>query len=194
MANVDQPSGFTPVRHLNGNPYNGQFNMYFVTDGNAMYIGDAIKTAGSGDTLGKYGTVVRAAAGNAIRGVVIGFSNTPYLAANVEDLSMAYRLASVDMYVAVADDPDLIFEAQEDNLADTLIADDVGSIVNLVATAGSSLTGISGMEIDSSEGGQTASKTFLVMGLVDRPDNALGSYAKWNVYPLLHELRSSTGI
>lgn len=193
MANVDQPSGFTPVRHLNGNPYNGQFNMYFVSDGTAMFIGDAVKSGGSADTLGKYGTIVRAAAGNAIRGVVIGFSNTPYLAANVEDLSMAYRLASVDMYVAVADDPDLIFEAQEDD-SDTMVAGDVGSIVNLTTTAGSSLTGISGMELVSSEGGNTSSKTFLVLGLVDRPDNVLGTYAKWNVYPILHELRSSTGI
>lgn len=194
MANVDQPSGFLPVRHLNGNPYNGQFNMYFVSDANAMWIGDAVKSSGSADTLGKYGTVVRAAAGNAIRGVVIGFSNTPYLAANVEDLSMAYRLASVEMYVAVADDPDLIFEAQEDNLNDTLEAGDVGSIVNLVATTGSTLTGISGMEIDSSEGGDISANTFLVLGLVDRPDNVLGTYAKWNVYPLLHELRNSTGV
>lgn len=193
MANVDTPFGFKPVRHLNGNPYNGQFNVYYcdVDEDEAIYLGDAVKTLGSADVLGKYPTVEQADAGDAIRGVVVGFSNTPYVAADVSDLTRVYRPGSTAMYIHVADDPQLIFEVQEDNLNDTLVADDVGSIANLVATAGSSTTGLSAMELDSTEGGQTSSKTFMILGLVDRPGNVMGNYAKWNVMAVLHELAGS---
>ena len=49
MANSDAPSGFKPVKHLNGNPWNGKVNVYYIpaTDGTATFIGDAVKSAGS---------------------------------------------------------------------------------------------------------------------------------------------------
>lgn len=197
MANVDRPSGFSPVRHLNGNPWNGQFNMYYVASGNvtALYIGDPVRTAGAADTLGKYATMQQAAAGEAVRGIVIGFSNTPHVAADVTNLSRAYRPGETAMYVAVVDDPDVIFEIQEDSLTATnLLATDVGMNVDFVSpSSGSTSTGLSNFELNS----DSASASVLpcrLLGLVDRPDNVLGDYARWNILFVEHEFRGTAGI
>lgn len=193
MANSNRPMGFTPVRHLNGNPWNGQFNMYYEPGSIALYIGDAVRSAGSADTLGKYATLVRGAAATAVRGVVIGFSDTPYLAADVTDLSRVYKPATTAKYVAVVDDPDVIFEVQEDSDSENMEADDVGRNFKLTTTAGSSTTGLSGMQLDSDDNHTTALPC-RILGLVDRPDNKLGAKAKWNILFVMHELRSTTGI
>ncbi len=193
MANSDRPMGFTPVRHLNGNPWNGQFHMYYEPGSAALYIGDAVKSGGSADTLGKYATLARATETAAVRGVVIGFSNTPYLTADVTDLSRVYKAAATSLYVAVVDDPDVIFEVQEDSEGENMEADDIGLNFDLTTTAGSTTTGLSGMELDSSDNNTTALPC-RILGLVDRPDNKLGANAKWNILFVMHELRSTTGI
>lgn len=191
MANSNRPMGFTPVRHLNGNPWNGQFNMYYEPGSIALYIGDAVRSAGSSDTLGKYATLIRGDTTTAVRGVVIGFSDTPYLAADVTDLSRVYKPATIAKYVAVVDDPDVIFEVQEDSDGENIAADDVGLTFKLTTDAGSATTGLSGMELDSSDKGST--RPCRLLGLVDRPDNKLGADAKWNILFAMHELRSTTG-
>ncbi|WP_456442282.1 hypothetical protein, partial [Psychroserpens sp.] len=74
MANLDRPAGFKPVKNLNGSPWNGKANVYYIpsTDDTAIFIGDAVKSAGSADATGMYPTVAQAAAGDTIRGVIIG--------------------------------------------------------------------------------------------------------------------------
>ena len=45
MANTSRISGFRPVKHSTGAPYNGQANLYYFpsTDGTAAYVGDVVK-------------------------------------------------------------------------------------------------------------------------------------------------------
>ena len=45
MANVNRANGFTPVKHLNGSPYNGQVNVYEVPAGETIpvFIGDLVE-------------------------------------------------------------------------------------------------------------------------------------------------------
>jgi len=194
MANSDKASGLIPVMHLNGNPYNGQYRMYYVpsSDGTALYMNDLVVSAGSADTSGKFATVTRFTGTAPVRGVIVGFSNTPYLTVDVTDLTRVYRPASTAMYVAVCDDPDVIFECQEDSDAENMEAGDVGATADITATAGSTTTGLSGMEIDSSSISDVA-QDCKILGLVDRPDNALGANAKWLVLLNNHELRVTTG-
>lgn len=196
MANTDRPSGFIPSEHLNGNPWNGKFRMYYIAsgEGTATFIGDPVEFAGSADSTGKYATVNQAAANETILGVVIGFSDTPYFSADTTNLSRAYRPALTAMYCAVVDDPDVIFEIQEDSDAENIEADDVGSVLDIVVGSGDTTTGLSGVELNSSDGGQTSGKTCKLLGLVDRPDNALGTNAKWRVLIVEHEMRSTTGV
>ena len=195
MANVDRPAGLKPVRYLNGTPWNGKARMYYIPVGDtvATFIHDAVKSAGSADATGKYPTVTRAAAGGNLRGVVIGFSDQPYIAIDTTNLNRLYRPASTAMYCLVVDDPNVIFEIQEDNADNDIDADMVGLNTDLVFTAGSTSTGKSGMKLDSSGTGTTSAQC-RILGLSNKEDNALGTYAKWDVLINEHELTSTTGV
>lgn len=187
MPNSDAPRGFTPIRHRNGAPYNGAANLYFcpASDSTAVYIGDAVKSGGSADANG-VPTAIQAAAGNAIRGVVVGVVPDT-------DESLPYRAASTARYLLVADDPDLVFEVQEDSVGSTLAADDVGENADIVVAAGSAITGRSGMELDSSDH-KTATAQLRILRLAQRADNEIGTNAKWEVMINEHELASTSGV
>ena len=187
MANVDRVNGLRPVRHLDGSPYNGAANTYFIpaSDNTAVFIGDAVKSAGSADADG-VATVAQAAAGEAIRGVVVGVKP-------VTAESPIYREASTARYVMVADAPDLVFEVQEDAVGGALAATDVGNNADLVVGSGSTATGRSGMELDSSTKA-TSTAQLRIIGFAQRPDNEIGDNAKVLVTINEHELKSTTGV
>lgn len=187
MANVDRVNGLRPVKHLDGSPYNGAANLYYVpsSDSTAIFVGDAVKSAGSADADG-VPSVAQAAAGDAIRGVVVGVKP-------VTDESTIYREASTERYVYVADAPDLVFEIQEDADGGALAATDVGNNADLVVGSGDTATGTSGMELDSSTAATTAA-TMRILGFVQRPDNEIGANAKMLVTAVEHELKSTTGV
>lgn len=195
MANLDTPFGFKPVKHLNGSPWNGKVNTYYVpaSDTTALFKGDAVKSAGSADASGKYPTVTQAAAGDAIRGVVVGFGDNPYVMTHPDTPNTDYRPASTAMYVFVVDDPSVIFEIQEDSDGAALAATDVGLSADIVVGTGSTSTGKSAMEIDSSSKVATAA-TCKLLRIVDREDNALGNNAKWEVLIAEHEMNLATGV
>lgn len=189
MANSDAPSGLSPVRHRNGAPYNGAANMYFVpaSDATAIFIGDAVKSAGSADAATGVPTVAQAAAGDTIRGVVVGVIPDT-------QASLIYRAASTARYLLVADDPDLEFEIQEDAAGGALALASVGLNADLVVGTGSTFTGRSAMELDTST--VTASSAQLrILGFVQAVDNEFASAnAKIRVFINEHELSSTGGV
>lgn len=196
MANRDIRTGLVPVRHINGNPYNGKFRVYYahVDDATALFIGDPVIWAGSADTLGKYATIQQAATGTEILGAIVAMGDTPYLMADTTNLERVYRPGSTALYIGVADDPDLIFEIQEDNHTEDIEIADVGSTLDIIFTHGGNTTsGMSGCELDSSTGAQTADSCRL-LGLVDRVDNVLGEFAKWEILIVKHAMSSLTGV
>jgi len=190
MANLDTPFGFKPVKHLNGSPWNGQANVYYIpsTDNVATFKGDAVKSAGSADTTGKYPTVTQATAGAAVRGVIIGFGDNPYVMIQADTPLRAYRPAATAMYCLVVDDPQVIFEVQEDSDANSITAAMVGLSTNFVVGSGSTATGKSAMELDSSDTATDTSGNCRILRLANREDNELGDYAKWEILFGEHEL------
>lgn len=195
MANLDIPAGLKPVKHLNGSPWNGQANVYYVpaTDSVAIFKGDAVKSAGAADATGKYPTVAQAAAGDAIRGVVIGFGEMPQIMINPTNPDRTHRPASTAMYVMVIDDPTVIFEIQEDSVGAALTAANVGQSADLVVGSGVAITGKSGMELDSSSSAATAC-TCKILRAVNREDNELGNQCKWEILIAEHEMKLATGV
>lgn len=190
MANLDTPFGFKPVGHLNGSPWNGKVNAYYVpaTDSTAIFKGDAVKSAGSADATGKFPSVAQAAAGDAIRGVVVGFGDNPYTMTHPDTPNRDYRPASIAMYVFVVDDPQVIFEVQEDSVGAALTITEVGLSTNVVVGSGSTATGKSAMELDSSDTGTDTAGQCRIMRVINREDNALGDNCKWEVLIGEHEL------
>lgn len=196
MANINKVNGFRPVRYLNGAPWNGQARKYIVpaSDGTALFVGDLVKLSTAGSDEG-YTAVIQAAASDACIGVVVGFEIVPGSLDTPQ-----YRAASTKRVVMVADDPNLVFEAQEDGDTDPLETADIGLNVNFVVAAGSTTTGASGMQIDSSTHNTTATLPLRLLGLSQKPDNenvlsAGGqAYTRWEVKINNHQLGSHTGV
>lgn len=183
MANTDSPFGLIPRMYRNGAPWNGKYNIYYVpaTDNTAIFKGDIVKLAGSASADGLYPDVAQAAATDeTLVGVVVGFGTSPSLMFDIDNLTRNYRPAATAMYVAVVDDPDVIYEAQEDSTGGAIAVTAVGNNADIVVGSGSTTTGQSAMEIDSSDV-KTATAQLRILRLVDRPDNALGTNAKWLV-------------
>lgn len=132
-----------------GEPHVGK---YYVpsTDSTALYQGDVVKvvdTTGAMDTAGEFITITRAATGNPILGVIVDFVPSAAL-----PYTGQYRAASTDRYVLVCDDPNAIYEIQEDAVGGSVTAALVGALtnVNVIVAAGSTVTGLSGTMLDSS--------------------------------------------
>lgn len=190
MANTDRVNGLKPVKYLNGAAWNGQANEYFIpsSDSTAVFVGDLVKLAGSASTDG-VPTVAQCAAGDASIGVVVGFRVDP---TNLN--TPIYRAASTNRYVLVADDPKTVFEIQEDGVGGALAVTNVGQNADVVVAAGSTTTGASGMELDSSTAATTATLVLKILGFSRREDNTIGSAnAKVLVVINNHQYGSHTG-
>ena len=190
MANSDTPFGLKPVRHLNGNPWNGKTRVYYKAAGSPIiYKGDPVELNGSADATGKYPDVLALATDDTpthIVGVAIATTTVPYIAADPSDLATGYVAAAKEAYVHVVDDPSVVFEIQEDGVTSTLGAADVGGNCGLTNATGNTTTGVSNQELESELGATTNTHALRLLRLVDREDNALGAWAKWEVIINLH--------
>lgn len=192
MANVSRVNGFRPVQNLNGAPWSGTINKYFIptADGTAVFEGDAVKISGTASALGVRG-VTKASVGDAIVGHVVGFSVNP-LNLNTPQ----YRLANANIvdggeYVYVSDDPNTVYAVQ---VSGTVANTDVGLNANFADAGGSTTTGQSGETLDGSTKAVTATLTYKIMNFVQAVDNDVtSSGAKVLVKINNHQLAAGTG-
>lgn len=179
MANNDNPRGLRPVTGMGSGTYSGKGTRmaFLAANGTAAFIGGLVKPDGSGTADGVMAVTGNVASGDAVIGVIVGIEP-------VTDESTIYREASTDRFVFVADDPNQLFEIQEDSVGGALAATNIGNTADLVGfTAGSTAFGNSTMEIDSSTATAAGDGTedVLIVGAVRRPDNEIGTNAKWFV-------------
>lgn len=178
MANVDTPYGLRPVRYMSGAPYNGAANLYSTTTGDstALMLGDPVKLAGTGSTIDGvvYQDVTRAATGDVVTGVVVA------VIAETRD-STVYRAASTARLVAVADDPGVLFSIQEVSGGTALTTAAIGLNCDFVVAAGSTYTGLSGVELNNATKATTNTLDLQIVGFENRIGNEVGEHAKWLV-------------
>lgn len=183
MASVSRINGFRPVKSITGAPYNGQANVYFVpsSDSTVIMVGDAVKILGDARAATGVATVTRCGATDIPVGVVVGILFSGVGDANnmppVTDLNTpVYRRASTDRYLLVADDPNLIYEVQYagTSVAAATITANVGQNGQFTTTAGSTTSGSSGMQLDSTGLATTATLPLKIVGFPNRPDNIPG--------------------
>lgn len=174
MANADRPSGFTPVRYLSGLPYSGAVRRYKKEASTIIGIGDPVVLTGSAEATTAIPLVDRAAAGSGtITGVVVAIDPLR------SDLSKQYLAAADTGYLLVADEPNLLFEIQEDSDSSNIAITDVGEGCDLIVGNADTDTGRSIVELNSSDAG--TGDQVQIMELVQREDNELGANAKWLV-------------
>jgi hypothetical protein len=203
MANTNAPFGIRPYAYRSGAPYNGAVRTYYVPVGNstALYFGDPVILIHNSSDGNGVQTVEIATAGTtnitltyAVLGSFAGISNNagqttiPLLQSQTP-----YLPASTAAYIYVADDPTLLYVAQEDSVGGALVSGNVGQNVPLVAGAGSTVTNQSGWQLQSSSVGTTALQMRLVQ-LLQESDNAIGTNARWLCYINNHPWTQTTGI
>lgn len=201
MASVSRINGFRPVKHLNGSPWNGQANLYFAASGNSdvIMVGDAVKLAGDARAATGAPTVARCGATDIPVGIVVGIVFTGVGdVTNVPDVSNLntpiYRAASTNRYLMVCDDPTVVYETQYagTSVAAATITANVGLNGQFVTTAGSTTTGASGMQLDSTGLATTATLPLKIVGYPNRPDNIPGD-TYFNYYVKLNGSTYSDG-
>lgn len=190
MANTNNPTGLRYAYSLDGRDPIIQTCLLPSGDGTATFVGDPVKLDGTASANGFYPTVVQAAAGNAIYGVIVGIDQVKDMGTSL-NLYRLHRPASTAMYCHVITSPNAVFEVQASG---SLGIADVGLNADLtMATAGSSVTGLSGAELDTSAKDGTATRQLKILHFAAKADNEIGTNAKAFVKINNHQLGSHTG-
>ena len=189
MANANTPAGLTPLK-------NSPFveipkNSYYIpaSYATALFIGDLVVKTGTSNTAnvltsgefypaGSLPEINKATAGDAnpSTGVIVGFKATP------SNLTLSYNPAFTERVAIVADGLLQEFSIQEESAGSPLAATSVGLNANVVyAESGSTVTGLSGAELDTTTPATDATFQLKIKRLLDAPQNAIGQHAKWVV-------------
>lgn len=189
MPNVSRPMGFRPVMYLGGACYTGQVRKYHIpaSDGTAVAVGDLVKLVGTADANGVQ-TVTRVSDGaaDAPIGSVVGF--VPDRAFE----SQTHRSASTLRYALVANDPNLVYEAQADEAI--TIAADIGLNAAVTVTAINTTTGVSNMQVDASTKATTATLPVKIIGLVSEPANDIADTTNLKVLCIINNHPYKAGV
>jgi hypothetical protein len=186
MANANVARGLIPYAMLWGQKYNGSFNTYFVpaSYGTALYVGDPVDIVSSSNDANGIPAVQLGVVGSPLLGVVVGIINggdMGSMTAVTRDLPV-YHPASTAQYLAVCDDPNILYEIQDDASAQAtapkLFA---GKNASLVTGTGSTVTGYSGWQMAASTVATTNTLDLKIIRPLQQPDNTIGTAANTNM-------------
>lgn len=165
--------GMNPVRKIDGGELRVRPYVIPATDGTITGKGDPMKLAGDIDTTTGLPTVVVAAAGDALVGAVVGFEG----GVAASPLTGDYRAASTRRVVLVCDDPDAVFQIQEDAVGGSVSAANVGAMYNadIVVSAATAATRVSGTMLDSNTAASTSAQLKIIGQLRDDSNAAAQS-------------------
>lgn len=200
MANSNVASGIRPVNQF-GTPWSGQGLLvaFPASQAGNIFLGDPLIALGGTDAFGvPLMGIASAGNNNPIMGAFNGIMNGPAGSGVTvtRDLPV-YRQASILNYGYLYADPNDLFVVQEDSVGGAIAASAAGfANGNLVAGAGSTVSGFSGWMLQSSSVSSSANTGFQVkiIGLARGPDNAVGNFAKWIVRLNNPQLWSTTGV
>ena len=177
MANQDAAFGLRPLKMIGGAPFHGGQSRYRIAAdyGTAIFQGDMVAqvTGGTIEVHADGGTVP-------IIGVFNGCRFTDPTTKK-ETFSNFYpaSTAADDIIAFVIDDPMVIFEIQAN--AAMPVADLFGNFDIVYTTAGSTTTGISGAELNVSDGGTGTTLSLKAIDISEDPENSDVATANTNV-------------
>ena len=177
MANKDAAFGMRPVGRVGGTPYTGGQSRYRIANnyGTAIFQGDMVAqvTGGGIEVHADGGTVP-------IVGVFNGCQFTdPTTGEHKFSNFYPASTAADDIIAFVIDDPMVIFEIQAN--AAMPVADLFGNFDIVYTTAGSTTTGISGAELNVSDGGTGTTLSLKAIDISEDPENSDVATANTNV-------------
>lgn len=188
MANIDKAFGLRPIGNLSATGAQKQYG-YLIEDNQsgAIYQGDLVTIVG--------GYVVKFLPGthSAALGV---FNGCNYVDPSTGKPTWknfypgSVNITTGTIQCDVLDDPNQLFLIQAD---EDIVQADIGKNADVVGTGGSSTTGLSSMELDSSTIADTAALNLKIVGLWNAPGNELGDFAVV-VVKINEHLYGSTGV
>ena len=177
MANTDASFGLKPVKMIGGAPYNGGQSRYRIAAnyGTSIFQGDMVAqvTGGGIEVHADGGTVP-------IVGVFNGCMYTdPTTSEQVFSNFYPASTNASDIIAFIIDDPNVVFEIQAD---DTFpVADLFGNFDIVYTSSGSTVTGISGAELDVATGATGTSLPLKAIDISGDPENSDVASANTNV-------------
>lgn len=188
MANIDKAFGLRPQGNLSATGAQKQYG-YLIEDNQsgAIYQGDLVTIVG--------GYVVKFLPGthSAALGV---FNGCNYIDPSTGKPTWrnfypgSVNITAGTIQCDVLDDPNQLFLIQAD---EDIVQADIGKNADVVGTGGSSTTGQSSMELDSSTIADTAALNLKIVGLWNAPGNEFGDFAVV-VVKINEHLYGSTGV
>ena len=172
MANIDKAFGLRPMGNLSATGAQAQYG-YEIADNQsgAIYQGDLV-TIYDG-YLVKFAPATHTAA-------VGVFNGCNYIDPTTGKPTWknfypgSVNITAGKIIADVIDDPAQLFLIQAD---EDIVQADIGKNADVVGTGGSTTTGVSTMELDSSTIANAAALNLKIVGLFDVPGNALGTNA-----------------
>lgn len=176
MASVLSPYGLKPVNLIGGQSYAGSTREIKLSTNNSagMFTGDVIQLSSAGNPQALSATPTAGTTAGIV-GVMVGarYVNPATKQANWAQFIPANAITNgyTDVYVIVADDPDIVMQVQGSAAFGTLTNGANGAIGKNAAlgnfSAGSTTTGNSGVNlVVGSNGGSLASTNTLAMRVV----------------------------
>lgn len=188
MANVDKAFGLRPIGNLSATGAQKQYG-YLIEDNQsgAIYQGDLVTIVG--------GYVVKFAPGTHAAALGV-FNGCNYIDPSTGKPTWknfypgSVNITAGTIQCDVLDDPNQLFLIQAD---EDIVQADIGKNADVIGTGGSSTTGVSSMELDSSTIADTAALNLKIVGLWNAPENELGDFAVV-VVKINEHLYGSTGV
>jgi hypothetical protein len=188
MANIDKPFGLRPIGNLSATGAQKQYG-YQIEDNQsgAIFQGDLVTIVG--------GYVVKFAPGTHAAALGV-FNGCNYIDPSTGKPTWrnfypgSVNITAGTIQCDVLDDPNQLFLVQAD---EDIVQADIGKNADVIGTGGSSTTGLSSMELDSSTIADTAALNLKIVGLWTAPENALGDFAVV-VVKINEHLYGSTGV
>jgi hypothetical protein len=186
MANTNKAFGFRPVGRVGSTVANQGNTAYSITSnyGTAIYQGDCVTLSGG---------YVNVATSGPLLGVFIGCQYTdPTTKKTTFKNFYPGSIAASDIVAFVVDDPSSTFIVQCSGTA-AVTAPGRNAVI-VTSTGGSTITGISGQQVDVPATGN-ATYAWKVIGVYDAPGNndLTSSYAELIVKPNNHLYNAGTG-
>lgn len=172
MANIDKAFGLRPIGNLSATGAQKQYG-YEIADNQSgtIFQGDLV-TVFDGYVV-KFAPATHTAA----VGVFNGCNYTDPTTGKPTFKNYypgSVNITSGVIAADVLDDPAQLFLIQAD---EDVVQADIGKNADIVGTGGSTIYGVSSMELDSSTVANTAALNVKIVGLFNSPDNAFGTNA-----------------
>jgi hypothetical protein len=188
MANVDKAFGLRPLGNLSATGAQKQYG-YQIEDNQAgaIYQGDLVTIVD--------GYVVKFAPGTHAAALGV-FNGCNYIDPTTGKPTWknfypgSVNITQGKIIADVIDDPNQLFIIQAD---EDVVQADIGKNADVIGTGGSSTTGQSTMELDSSTIADAEARNLKIVGLYDVPGNTLGDFAVV-VVKINEHLYGSTGV